>query len=222
MKLHHNESMIIDKIKKLFALSNSPIEEEAASALNKAKELLVKYDIEYEKIEETKENISEKVLLKSKDILDWHYKLIECITSSTFTEAIVETEESNKTVIIIGRKINIISAANLYNYLEKTIRRVSNKYDIVVRDLDSFRYGMVEKIQQRLKKSENEYINTEEKGLIPLIDENTKKENINYLKNKYGKINNRKYNNSVDENSYGLGKIVGEKISLNDQIIDNE
>ena len=145
MKIHHNESLIIDKIKKLFALSNSPIEEEAASALNKAKELLVKYDIEYEKIEETKENISEKVLLKSKDIIDWQYKLVECITSSTFTEAIVETEEGNKTVIIIGRKINVISAVNLYEYLYDRIGKISNKYDIVVRDLDSFRYGMVEK-----------------------------------------------------------------------------
>ncbi len=51
MQSHHNESMVIDKIKKLFALLNSPIEEEAASALNKAKELLVKYDIEYKKID---------------------------------------------------------------------------------------------------------------------------------------------------------------------------
>lgn len=154
MKGHHNETVIIDKIKKLFALSNSPVEEEAASALNKAKELLVKYDIEYEKIEEAKENVIERIVLKSRDIIDWQYKLIECITNSTFTEAIVETEEKNKTVIIIGRKINVIAAVNLYDYLE----------------------------------------------------------------NKYGKITKRKYDNTVDENSYGLGKIIGGKISLNDQI----
>ncbi len=47
MKSQYDEIIIIDKIKKLFALSQSAIEEEAASALNKAKELLVKYGIEY-------------------------------------------------------------------------------------------------------------------------------------------------------------------------------
>ena len=62
-----------------------------------------------------------------------------CITNSTFTEAIVETEEKNKTIIIIGRKINVTAAVNLYDYLDNTIRRISKKYDVVVRDLDSFR-----------------------------------------------------------------------------------
>ena len=41
MKGHPNETVIIDKIKKIYALSNSPVEEEAVSALNRAKENVI-------------------------------------------------------------------------------------------------------------------------------------------------------------------------------------
>lgn len=112
----------------------------------------------------------------------------------------------------------MITAAKLYEYLEHSICRISKKYDLVLRDLDSFRYGRVEKIQERLNSPKNAGEDTKKKGLVPLVDKHTKRENMEYLRSKYNKITNRNHNNPIEENSYGLGKIVKGKISLNDQI----
>jgi len=218
MKTHYDETMIIDKIKKLLALSKSPNEKEAASALQKAKALLTKYGIDFSEINKANINILEKVFIKNKEISNWQYKLIECITYSTFTEAIIEVNDKEQEIKIIGRKVNVITAMNLYEYLDTTVFQISKKYTSIVRDMESFRYGMVEKIQQRLKHSENTYNANNEKELIIVINRETEKENTEYIKNKYGDVENKNYHDPVEENSYGLGKIIGGKISLNKQV----
>src|SRR6056297_3342508 len=128
MKTHYDETMIIDKIKKLLALSKSPNEKEAASALQKAKALLAKYGIDFSEINKANINILEKVFIKNKEISNWQYKLIECITYSTFTEAIIEVNDKEQEIKIIGRKVNVITAMNLYEYLDTTVFQISKKY----------------------------------------------------------------------------------------------
>ena len=218
METNFNEEIILDKIKKLIALSESPNEMEAASALNKVKVLLAKYGLEYSNIKEANENLIEKELFKDNIIYDWQIKLIECINSSTFTEAIIETNEREKKINIIGRKANVTTAINLYQYLDSTIYRISIKYKIVVRDLESFRLGMVDNIKNRLMETENKPSKTKRNEIIPLMSKETEYENNTYIMNKYGKIKNKEYNKSFEENSFGLGKKVGDKISLDKQI----
>ena len=218
MNTQFNEQKIIEKIKKLFALSDSPNEKEAAAALNKAQTLLTKYGLEYSDLDGENLNIIEKTILKDSSINLWQLKLIACITTSTYTEALFETDKNIKKIIIIGRKTNVIAAIHLFDYLNTTILKISVKYKIVVRDLESFRLGMVENIKERLDELKQKPAASYENGLIPLIENMYRNENSTYLMDKYGEIGNKENNGSFESNSYGLGKIVGGKISLDSQI----
>jgi len=115
--MNPEEEKILNKIKKLFALSESPNEKEAASALNKAKVLLAKYGLEHSPLEGPSVNLTERELVRNTDIHDWQIKLIECIGESTYTEAIIESFEKERRIVIIGRRANVLSAVNLYKYL---------------------------------------------------------------------------------------------------------
>ncbi len=216
------EDKIIDKIKKLLALSESPNEEEAASALIKVKMLLIKYGLELEDIDQNKSKIIEKSVLKKEKIAEWQVSLISCITKITFTEALLQSGKEKEKIIIIGKKVNVITAKNLFEYLNTAIVKTSKKYRIVVNDLDSFRMGMIDKIKERLYQNSINDISPYEKKIVVKIMEETVKENEEYRNNKYGRMNNRIADKGVDPNSYGLGKIVGNKISLDKQISNDQ
>lgn len=212
-------SKIIDKVKKLISLSESPNEAEAASALSKAKILLAKYGLEMSDCHKNNIDIGEKVLLKGKRIRSWKTQLIACVLSSTFTQALHITNGAEGKIVLIGREENITAAYNLFDYLVNAISATSNNYKGVVRHLDSFRTGMVTAIQKRLEEQNNtQNTMSKEKALVISMKTTADRENKEYLNENYGKTKSKKVNRNVDSNSFGLGQAVGGEISLHDQI----
>ncbi|WP_319478411.1 DUF2786 domain-containing protein [Marispirochaeta aestuarii] len=210
---------LINKIKKLLALSSSPNESESAAALLKATELLAKNELRIEDIRDECSIIKENVLDVVSIIKPWEEKLISCITKATFTEVLVLHIKSYEHLRIIGRESNVITAKVLYEYLQETIRRKAKLFHECIDDVESFSLGMVEsikgKFEQRLAKEKEKVAN---KKQIVIIEKGSKKENMDYVKRKYGKTNERDNWYGVDENSYGLGKSIGKKISIDGQL----
>ena len=213
-----NEQKIINKIKKLFALSSSPNENEAVSALDKARALLAEYSLDASEIGIKASNVFEEEIPIDSELADWQLKLIACITASTYTEALVESEENKRIIKIIGRKANAASARYLYEYLDSALRKTGDKFKMAIDDLAGFRLGMVENIKKRLNELNRKPASAYSKDLIPKMDKIAKKENAEYLAKTYGEIENKEFNGGVDPNSFGLGERVGAKIALNSQI----
>ncbi len=223
MNNENNNSIILDKIRKLIALSESPNESEAASALSKVHLLLAKHGLSMTDIscDDTENTVIEKSILNKKRLRNWESALLSTIMNATYTEAVHKPGEGK--VCIIGREINVTAAENLFSYLHETIKRISRKYNPVVRHADSFRYGMVVNINERLKAldekgDEGENQGKNDRQLVVSMAGKTGDENRNYLDETYGTVKKKRINNRVDPESYGLGQKVGNKISLSRQI----
>lgn len=211
------DKVILEKLKKLIALSESPNEAEAASALSKVHLLLARHGLSISDLNIKDEDVIEKAVLNKKRLRNWESALLSTIMQATYTEAIHKPLEGK--VYIIGREINVTAAENLFSYLHETIKRISKKYNPVVRHADSFRYGMVVNINKRLKELDvKEHSDREEKQIVVSMAGKTAKENREFLDRSYGKIRKKRVNSRVDPESYGLGQKVGNKISLSRQI----
>jgi uncharacterized protein DUF2786 len=211
--------IILEKLKKLIALSESPNEAEAASALSKVHLLLAKHSLSISDLDDETSSIIEKAVLNKKRLRNWESALLSTVMNATYTEVIHKPSEGK--VYIIGREINVAAAENLFSYLHGTIKRISSKYTTVIKHADSFRYGMVVNINERLKSIEelsSAPSGSKEKQIIVSMTGETSSENKNFLDDNYGKIRKKRINSRVDPNSYGLGQKAGSKISLNKQI----
>ncbi|WP_319561051.1 DUF2786 domain-containing protein [Marispirochaeta sp.] len=210
---------LFEKIKKLFALAGSPNESESAAALLKATELLAKHKLTIDEIKDESALVIENVLEVVVEIKPWEEELLSCITNTTFTEILVLHIDGNKHLKLIGREANIITAKFLYEYLHDIIMKKGNLYYECIDDIESFRLGMIESIKNKLKQRllHERPIETM-KYQIAVVKKGCKAENMNYIKREYGKTHMRDNWYGIDENSYGLGKSIGKKISIHSQL----
>jgi hypothetical protein len=83
-----NHEVIIDKIRKILALSQSPNGEEAERAAEKARELLIKYNLSIDQFEDVK--IEEKIIGRFfKKPRLWRLVLINTITEFYFCRSLI-------------------------------------------------------------------------------------------------------------------------------------
>ena len=208
------------RILKLLALSQSPNESEAASALTKAKMLLSRYGLNVEDLSNKKDALVNEISIQQENALaPWEEKLLKCILKATYTEVIKLHENDNESLRIIGRRSNIITAQILYDYLKKAIIKRANLFSDSIDDIESFRLGMVESIKLKFEeKAKLEIKHGNCKDLVLTTEDVSKKENMEYIKNSYGnpRISDNWY--GVDSNSFGLGKAIGRKICIDGQI----
>lgn len=202
---------IIDKVKKLMALSESPVEAEAAAALAKARRLLTKHGLVLTDVLPMGDGVVETEVLYGAGIAPWQLALLFHISLVTHTEALHLTGKHSEKVTFIGALKDVVTAKNLFLYLNGRIVRSSRGYSSVVRDLDGFRMGMVDGLGERLQE------------LFRGADDiragrREEEENPSWGERKYGPIEKEETDFSADPNSYGLGKKVGRKIALNWQI----
>ncbi len=219
-----SENKIIERVRKLLALGESPNEAEAAAAINKAKVLLARYGMTLSDMDKNEHGVIERELLKAHRLRVWKSVLLTSILDSTYTQALKIRKGKESRIVLIGREENIISAENMYNYLCSSIAGISRKYRSTVRHLDSFRFGIVTRIRERLEELNSESrreAGTAERALVVAMEKTAEKENSAYLDKQYGKLRSQRSSRmGVDPNSFGLGKAIGNKISLDRQIRD--
>ncbi len=237
---------ILAKVKKLMALGASPSEAEAASALEKARVLLARYGLSLTDVEAHSPEVIEGVLLEKKRLRAWESRLVQVIATCTFTQALHVQRGGVGQVLLIGRELNTLAAADLFAYLHLVVLKLGRAHSDKVAHLESFRCGVVVRIGERL---EDMNIGTEESGgpwagkqtetetdpaavtvppvsatvsadrqLTVQMSKTADHENKAFIDDKYGKTKTKRIGRRVDAESYHHGRKVGDTISLNRQI----
>lgn len=214
---------IIDKINKLLALSTSPSEAEAASALEKVRLLLAKHDLTMDDIKINQNDVMQKPVLEKRRLRKWESLLVYVICQNTFCEAVHFKTKEKAQLMVIGKEVNVITAINLFEYIHNTVLKLGRKHSGKVAHLDSFKFGIVHRIGQRLDmmfnsdQQDNE-TDGKDKQLILLTKENSELQNKEFISENYGRLKNKKVNSTVDRSSYEKGIKEGDNISLNRQV----
>jgi len=118
---------IVEKIKKLLALSTSANEHEAGRAAQKAQELAFRYELELSTIAgmgqgQTLEYQSHGICLGDGKMLEWRRDLIWCLARHNFCRAF-SWSGTNK-MGIVGQRHNFEIVMGLYDYLSATLSRL--------------------------------------------------------------------------------------------------
>jgi len=142
---------ILAKVKKLMALGASPSEAEAASALEKARVLLARYGLSLTDVEAHSPEVVEGVLLEKKRLRPWESRLVQVIAACTFTQALHVQRGGVGQVLLIGRELNTLAAADLFGYLHLVVLKLGRAHSEEVAHLESFRCGVVVRLGERLE-----------------------------------------------------------------------
>lgn len=205
---------IIEKIKKLFALSNSPNEAEALLAMEKANHLLKEYNLSLSDIkEDNRFSLIEESYSTSQRERSWRKVLINIVCKANFCTLVQYNSYKKTELRIVGKKHNILVAKEMIQYLEATIERISKEVSGTYRN--SFKLGIVTRLAERLKEIENKD-DPECKALV--VQENSAIKQ--YLSEQNFTNQVEKYHPS-NSSAYYQGLKAGSQISLNSQLSSN-
>ena len=211
---------ITDKIRKLFALSKSSNEHEAALALKNANELLMKYNIDMMDVSATLSDIVESDVMSGKKFMVWKTTMLQSVMKFNNCEIIKDHKGIEKTIKAMGKKQNIEVSMAMYDYLIATIDRAI-KADRYISDKHSFHVGFARAIKVKVgeiiveRQKEKSEFNTACSALV--VQE--KNAVTKYMKDAYKNLKTTtlksSYRNSA---SYNSGYVKGQSTSLNGQI----
>lgn len=128
---------------------------EASIAAEMLEKLIREYAIEVTELEADGggegdvDTAREKMTCRMGRLTDWQNRLLESITDNNFCLVFRESEES-RLYYLIGRQINVRAVLHLYDYLSKTIERISPYNDKREKAYLSFRQGCVNALTSRL------------------------------------------------------------------------
>ena len=101
--MNKKQTNVVNRIRKLLALSESPYEAEAASALAKANALLSKQGLALSDVLVSGPEVVELRLTSVPRVSPWEVKLLKCILSATYTQALRVYEEKEQVLRIVAR-----------------------------------------------------------------------------------------------------------------------
>ena len=193
---------IIDKVKKLLRLSNSPNENEAKLALQKARALMLEHNIDAGDLKETA--IQSEPIAQDFGRRPTFYLPIAAVLEGCFN-VIISWHKMEGEIKMHGRAVNIEIAKYVYGYLAHLFPYLAKRKGI--RDRKLYYYGLAQGIISQLKKAEAEVV--AERGLTVVKETLTIR---NYLLTKgFGQTTHR-YGTG---GSYNQGIADGKKVRIN-------
>jgi hypothetical protein len=223
-----NEEAVIAKIRKLFALSESSNAEEASSAMNKAHELLEKYNLDVAKVTEVSSDIIIEAAYEGKRARGWLINLASAITYANYCSSYTSSSRrwgedsyqrrsSYYTLNIVGKAVNVATCKVMLDYLLKTIKRLSDNQKGAGRlAIESYKIGLVTVLCSRLHEiRRNSEMGTSECRDLVVVNDAAAKAKVNEIcGNNFKKTNM----SAADLTGYLMGTIDGQNISLNTQV----
>lgn len=134
------------RVKKLLALSKSPNENEAASALRKANDLMAYYKL-------TAEQFSEYTKAKvkgTKRFIRWRVVLANAVENLYATYHYTDHEGN---IVFIGEELDVFMSTEMYKYLVKTIDRMAKqniRKNAKYKYRQSYRAGIASRLYDRM------------------------------------------------------------------------
>jgi len=163
---------IIEKIRKLMALGNSPNENEASLAMQKVQEILAKYNLSMAEVDahsikdngnivddapRKKETLNKNAMyhyqrtLMAK-IAQVHYCLHFVYEKKDWSGKRVKVKKYH---VLVGKEVNVVSAQLMFDYLNKTIEKLANEIYPNPLNLSksamSWKEGCSHRLQERLQ-----------------------------------------------------------------------
>lgn len=223
-----NLHKVIDKIRKLLAMSTSPNPEEAASFLSKAKQLMFEYNVSEMDIKESVTDIIEIdfTLLRSSE--DYLVKFSYWLSKAFNVRAIMVKRnvgtnkiEFENNIRFIGTKSNVAVSTFVFAYISDILEKKATKYLISkksrsIKIKKEFCIGFIEAVCEKLRLIEEQ----ETLKMTPTDIENSKSlvcitnALINrYMNKQYGEKLHEGNDKTkiVDANNFNNGYIEGEK-----------
>ena len=219
---------IVEKIRKLLALGQSPNENEAKLAIERAQQLLLKYNLTISDVKAIADDVKENVVESGKRSQTWKNMLINIIAKYNYGEFLIYNGGGSYKYVIIAKEVNSIVIHNMYEYLVETIDRLAKTYPVKgIKAKNSYRLGLVSGLRARLEvlksERENNGVNFEDGSQITalVVRDMEKQERQlvqNYIDDKIKGVKQRKVKNHMNVSDYIAGNADSAKINLNHQI----
>ena len=223
---------IIQKIQKLFSLASSKNSAEATLALERAQELMCRYNIDESLVRCAPENFKYIVIDTGKSrlgpiyghlasLLIEHYN-VDVIFTSTFN---VQQMKRVQSLEIYGRESYVVVAEYVFYYLLRTLEDLWSTYsgNIKGRTLylkKSYQLGVLKGFSQALTQVEDQ-MHQQSMGLIRTKNSLNKedRERRDFMKLRYPKLSLRsKGRSALDRTTYGQGLSQGQTLDIRDAI----
>lgn len=221
---------IKEKIQKLLNLATSDNEHEASIALAKATELMNKWNLDKEAVLGQK---IERVDIEM-PFYKWtteNQKLVAILSKLCDGYCLYATGNKKfgnfAKIVLSGRPRDLENFRYLFDFLDKKLRKESEKYKLSIRvpginnkdnknsiETKSFRIGFLRKIEEKLEVSKKEFFTTN-KSLVVIDSEAKRKEAEEYLLSIVGKVKEQKTSLTIIDTHMEAGKKVAEEIDLN-------
>jgi hypothetical protein len=216
-----DKAPVIEKIKKLLALSNSSNEHEAALAASHAQRLLAAHNLAMADIEAThKPDRADKVeTMVSRTLPKWLRNLSGGVSSAFDCQAIHHPANGKMTFIGVGADVEI--AAYTFDYLNRTVRKLCTSYmkqhastTMVNRHREllrqSYFLGVVSTINSRLREQKIQTPITT--GTLVVVKEGL----IRQAMHEFGNIRTvRSRKSYINADAYCKGQTDGKKVGFN-------
>jgi hypothetical protein len=223
-----NMKLIMDRIRIVLAMTESPNEAEAATAMEMAHKMLKEHNLTLSDLEFGQQAIIEDVYETYQRIPAWKERLLGQIMRSNYCEAYHHIRynghghngvrfDSTRDFMIVGRQENVATARAMADYLVNAVERLAKKFKGETSEKKSYKYGISETLRIRLATMmEKEEVETAETTALMIKENALVKKHMDEKENlKQGKSTSLKIEDLM---AYLQGEKDGNNISLNKQV----
>ena len=172
---------VLDKVKKLLALSTSSNVHEASTAAAAAQRLMLEHKLTEMDVSESQAGQMFELSMGAAGFASrWKFVLVTAVARSFFCEAIGLRMGSRRKVRIVGRREDVEISSRVFKYLHREIDRLARAEvfrTVLERQvygeaadfhqyLDSFRRGAVVAIIEKLRQGEEEFVASDSRALV--------------------------------------------------------
>ena len=219
---------VIERIRKLLALSTSPNQAEAESAMKFAQKLMEQYRIDSTDVEMGEiESVTLNQAKGRVKLTVWQTILLNAIARSNYCTFIVmrtfigyDTMRRRKlarTRLLVGRQVNLLATQLMFDYAVEVGIRLSKKINGAA-NKNSFLNGFADGVFMQLEKSKDQW-GVEEKEALVLTGDRLFAENKKFISEKVGKTTKDETGLQRSLNkTYHKGFEKGNTLSLNRQV----
>lgn len=210
------DDSIIKRINKLLALSTSPNENEAASALEMAHNLLAKHNLSMQDIIVKQEYDIKEYQLAGERHTGWMKGLYNAIADYNYCQLVVMNSARGHSLRLVGQDINIIATVNMIEYATEAIERMAKHQKGKGKTyIASYKCGIAMSLMARILQKKLAETKTDCRELVVCY----KEQNDQYLNARY-KVTQAEKNKiqATDGYAYARGYADGKNIALNTQI----
>lgn len=220
---------IIDRIRKLLALSKSANEHEAAMAAGQAADLMLKHEIEEASLcdaEDTPEGVESETLEKGKQHTSWKRVLANGLCQSFGCQSYGDRLSGMAKTIIVGQPSKLATIRYMYQYLVAEIERLANAtYRAHARFTtesarswkNAFRLGASSAIYKRLLAQREEThaaARIAGQGSALVVVKRSEEAVAAYIKKAVPNLRSSGRASCSSRSGFGAGKSAGERVSL--------